>query len=295
MSNHMKFEVIKYSDVQYDIEGQKLDFHDELNTQKFNTSSYRWDYTWAMNIPSELPYSFQRWLPLILASRSLSPSDVQTVTLGNPEVCLLEKIAKTSVTSREIDGAYEDKVKEKIAPLFSTLEFPPQGLFMQLNTCSTKDGVPGLVGGALCTVKEVILQLVTSKKALNAFSWHLQDRTERLFYYGSPFMTERHQASFEVWHSSQEPLQLFLLPFDDRMKQEREYRVFCPPAWRSSKYTPKITAISQRKWDEPWLLANMPLPDMKQWASKILAMCDEIRERILKELDHDNMMDLCML
>ncbi|KAI1456235.1 hypothetical protein F4805DRAFT_468150 [Annulohypoxylon moriforme] len=277
---------INYADVQEDI--RKQNSEDDLGPQRFNTSSYPSHRARDLRKPSELPYSFKRWLPLFIRTSPLQPSDIQIIVIPPCHVRVLLEFAKGCV-DRKIKRTLVEKVKKDIFPHFAPLRFPPQGLFMRLDTCSATDGVRTNPGGALHTVGDVVTQLVTSRKALFK---HTQSRADKLCYSGDPSMPEGQRSSFEVFNSGKEPLELFFLPFNNRMIPERQYRVFCPPAWRFTRWNPPITAISQYKWDKPWIFAHLdPLHSMHltDWITR---KCEEARRDILMQIDKNNKMDL---
>ncbi|KAF6815473.1 hypothetical protein CPLU01_14122 [Colletotrichum plurivorum] len=118
---------------------KKIDFAevqaDKRNwTTEFNTSCHTQAEASDKSPATEEPYSYSKWLPLILRSRGLPAFAYQRITL---------------------------------TPL--QLVFPPEGLFVRLDVCSPKDGaqkVPGKV--SLHTIEEIILRLVTSCRCHSA-------------------------------------------------------------------------------------------------------------------------------
>ncbi|RWA11420.1 hypothetical protein EKO27_g3675 [Xylaria grammica] len=98
--------------------------------------------------PSEKPYSFKRWLPLILRSRGLTPSDAQVVAFSRAQARLLLQVADASIPSGAINRIYREDINQEIAPALESLAFPPEGLFMRLDACSAKDGVQKIPGNS---------------------------------------------------------------------------------------------------------------------------------------------------
>ncbi|KAF5596939.1 cell division cycle 123 [Fusarium subglutinans] len=90
--------------------------------------------------PSEAPYSFKRWLPLILKTRNLDAKAAQVVKLTRGEARLLVAASRTSIITGEHNRAYQEDIQEEIIPHLSSLDFPTEGLFMRLDRCSPKDG-----------------------------------------------------------------------------------------------------------------------------------------------------------
>ncbi|KAI1136401.1 hypothetical protein F5Y05DRAFT_420148 [Hypoxylon sp. FL0543] len=250
---------------------------------KFNSSSHKQSEAPDSVIPSEYPYSFKRWLPLILRSRGLSPSVAQTVTLSSAQARLLLKVADASIPAGYINRLYREEVDEEVVPAFAHLQFPPEGLFMRLDACSAKDSVQKVPGRpSLHSVEDTILRLITSQRARNALSKALQPSIKR--------------SGFDLEKIGNEPLELFFLPFNHRMQSAREYRVFCPPILKlTDTSTPirhtHISAISQYQWHKPWLFADKPEHEAEEIAKKIAVGCKRILNDILEEADFSYKID----
>ncbi|KAH9887116.1 hypothetical protein F4778DRAFT_797545 [Xylariomycetidae sp. FL2044] len=219
-------------------------------------------------VPSEEPYSFKRWLPLVLQSRGLAPSNAQVVTFSLAQARLLLRAADASIPSGHINRVYREDIDEEIVPAFGSLTFPPEGLFMRLEACSAKDGVLKAPGDpALRCVGDILLLLLTSSRARNAL-FHLLER-------------------------GAEEFELFFTPWNARMRAEREYRVFCPPAGSADSL--RISAISQYVWHKPWLLQSLSKEMQKQAAEKIVEGCHTIKRQIAAELDVNDGMDRLLI
>lgn len=241
----MVFQSINYGDVEADLKRQNEGGY--FSQKQFNTtgSSCRGNFAPEYKPPSNRPYSFRRWISLILSSRSLSPFDIQTITIPNMNLRLLQRTATRARMTYITDEKFYEDVEYLINPLFEGLKFPPRGLTMHITSCSTTDGAQKHPGGVLHSVDEVVHQLLTSLRALSAFVSYIDKTEERLTYYGSPKLPELQQASFTVKNDGNEPFKIYFLPFDERMTPERRYRVFCPPAYKFAGWKPQITAISQ--------------------------------------------------
>ncbi|RSL92509.1 hypothetical protein CEP52_013786 [Fusarium oligoseptatum] len=167
--------------------------------------------------PSEAPYSFTRWLPLILQTRYINPSAVQAVRLSRAQARLLVDASTTSIITREMNRAFEEDLREDVFPAFSSLKFPPEGLFMRLTGCSPKDGRwRDPTRPSLDSTDDIILRLTTSERARNDIVNSLE--------------------------SGSETVNITFLPFDARMDSRREYRVFCCPT------NGNITAWQTKIW-----------------------------------------------
>jgi len=106
-------------------------FHDAT----FNTSFHSLAELPTITAPdfrlfkSEAPYSYKRWLPLILRSRRTQrPSTtVQTITLTLSQVRLLLSAASGSILTGRINLMYAEDLHEEITqPSLSKLTFPPE-------------------------------------------------------------------------------------------------------------------------------------------------------------------------
>ncbi|KAI2471067.1 hypothetical protein F4781DRAFT_388002 [Annulohypoxylon bovei var. microspora] len=161
----MWFTRIEYSQVLRDMEAPIFGIN---NTHKrFNTSFHTQEDAPDLKVPSKLPYSYKRWLPLVLRSRELSPSIVQTITIPNAQARLILRIAETSIPSGGDHLSSREEIERDIVPLFANLTFPPEGLFMRLDACSAKDGVRRNLGqSSLHTVEDVVFRLVTSARQI---------------------------------------------------------------------------------------------------------------------------------
>ncbi|OTA65988.1 hypothetical protein K449DRAFT_420672 [Hypoxylon sp. EC38] len=284
---YVKFTRVRFLDVLEDIRTRVLgnQNHDSNRSgPRFNSSFHTRHETPDSTIPSEYPYSYKRWLPLILRSRGLSPSDAQIVKLSSTKAHLLLRVADASIPAGHINRLYREEIQEEIMPVFEKLQFPPEGLFIRLDACSAKDSIQTASGNAsLHSAEDVVLQLVTSQRARNALLNVLQPSKKK--------------SAFDLERTGLEPFELFFLPFNRHMQTQREYRVFCPPIWHlaSSTSTPishtHISAISQYQWHKPWLFTNKTEDEGEKIAKKIAIGCQKILDEIIREVDLRNLMD----
>ncbi|KAK1999496.1 hypothetical protein LX36DRAFT_742959 [Colletotrichum falcatum] len=149
------------------------------------------------NETSNAPYSYGRWLHLVLASRRLPPDLIQKVTLTRSEARLLYNACNASIQIGRVNLTMAEDLNDEIAPVLSALRFPSKGLFVRLDACSPKDGAHKVTGQAsLHTADDIILRLVTSGRCRTALEDCLGAST---------------------------PVELFFLPFDKRMASESEF------------------------------------------------------------------------
>jgi hypothetical protein len=248
----MKLTVIPFAQVQADINTGA--------TTLFNTSFHTADEAPELPIPLDTPTHFARWLPLILRSRGLSPSALQTVHFTRAQATVLLRAAAASVHTRVLNRAWAEDLRDDVHPALGGLSFPPEGLFARLSACSPKDGAPA--GAApLHSVDDLVLRLTTSLRTANTLRGFLASPREA------------------------EPL--FLLPYDARMAAEREFRVFCPPP------TLRVAAVSQYRWHKPWTIgADRDGGQLDAVAAQILRGVEEVRAEILAELRETGTDDL---
>jgi hypothetical protein len=244
------------------------------------------------------------WLPLILKSQNRHPATVHTIRLPRLYCAGLTRIGTSAVQSRFINESdAEDlslsfprrtngKCPIPIESLFgSEIETSPEAgipsvnpprYFIRLDPCSLKDACTlpyrdahhSLADRGLLPVtnpKQLWSRLVTSARALAALDTMLVEEDEVL---------------------------LYLFPWDDDMGAQWKYRVFCPPAFKEmafddnaaashSKGLPRVAAISQYRWREPWYLdAEHQAGGQKvleREARRVIKAAERILEEILEK------------
>lgn len=187
------------------------------NEEDYNSNFHTYDEARGEPIPSEIPQSFKRWLPLIARSQNIPPERIQTIILTKAQAQLIIDASRSSLHTRELSRIYAEELEE-LASSFQSLIFPSEGLFLRLDACSPKDGVRGV--SPLKTVQDIVLRLTTSHRATNSILRCLEKEEERE-------------------EEKREDVDLFLLPFDESMRTDKEYRVFCAPP------DGRVTCISQ--------------------------------------------------
>ncbi|KAH8803091.1 hypothetical protein F5884DRAFT_495874 [Xylogone sp. PMI_703] len=203
----------------------------------------------GLEIPNEKASHFKRWLPLILRSQNIDPNKIQTISLSPSQARLLLAASQSSLHTRELNRMYAEELADDIAPSFSKLIFPTEGLFLRLDACSPKDGVG--TTKPLRTVDEIILRLTTSHRAVKAITGML-NRDVPL-------------------------IDLFFLPYNNRMRTDLEFRVFCAPPFA------RITGVSQYRWHQPSVFRDRPMDEVDAVLKKILEGIKQTREEILDE------------
>ena len=70
---------------------------------------------------------------------------------------------------------------------------------------------------------------------------------------------------------------LFLFPWNEEIRTEKEYRVFCPPTdWG------RISAVSQYKWHEPWAHAGKDVEEQREIVERVWKGIKEVYERLMR-------------
>lgn len=188
------------------------------------------------------------WLSLILWSRGLKESDVHRIHLPGKILVLLKHASQVGVQL----GRVSDSDAEDLADAFPNttasgndvdilLQRSPS--FVRLDTCSPKDALIGK--GPLKSAKDLWTRLATSQRATNGI---------------------RSLQEMEM------PIYLYLFPWDDSLRSELEYRVYCPPNKN------RIAAISQYQWHSPWWHASSD--NQRGIAQSILIGCEKLHAQI---------------
>ncbi|RDL41702.1 uncharacterized protein BP5553_01681 [Venustampulla echinocandica] len=218
--------------------------------ERFNSSFHTEAEAPILLPPTEIPYSFERWLPLISRTQNIPSSSIQVITLSRSQGNLLLKASQSSLIRRETSRMYAEDLDDEIKPTLSSLIFPPGGLFLRFAACSPKDGVGGTT--PLRTVNDILLRIATSFRATNSIR--------------------------NILDTDATGIKLLFLPHNSRMETAREYRVFCPPP------SGLIAALSQYKWHQPSKFHDRDPDDIEKTIQTIMMGTRRIHTEILKEL-----------
>lgn len=266
MVTEVNFVKIPFATVKHDIDTSTRPKH-------FNTAFHTADEAPGFERPSEAPYSFRRWLPAILRSRGLPSSALQVVRLTVSRTRLLIQACDASIPKGSMNLLLAEDVEDVIEPAFSGLVFPPEGLFMRLDACSPKDGAQTVPGqAAVRSVKDAVLRLVTSLRCRNALVKALE------------IIEEGHDGGNDGAR-----VEVYFLPFNQRMRSEREYRVFCPPGGKA------ITGISQYRWHKEWVFSDRSEDQQEHVMERIVAGAKELHKVICADVDSRRHMDDLLL
>ncbi|KAL7934936.1 hypothetical protein V8C35DRAFT_300231 [Trichoderma chlorosporum] len=238
----MKLKVVDYQEVLQDMDkGIPLCF----NTN-FHTAAEAPD----LPIPSNKPYNYEIWLPLVLKSRGIPLSELQVVSLSRPRIKLLVEAAAASIHTRVLNRSYAEDLEDDVYPAFQGLTFPSEGLWMRFGACSPKDGAQLNPGQrSIHSVEDIVLRITTSLRTWSALT--------------------------NILNSDAEVAYVYFLPFNEGMRSAREYRVFCVPN------SLDISAVSQYEWHKPWIFANENRDVMTKAAEKILRNIHKVHAEII--------------
>ncbi|KAL8977822.1 MAG: hypothetical protein Q9205_006457, partial [Flavoplaca limonia] len=203
---------------------------------------------------------FMPWLDLIKSSQGLSDLDIHEIQL--PKSFISRVLAASQVAL--IRGYVSDCYAEDLAELFprrTTLGSDIETLlqegryFARLNTCSLKDAIIGK--DSVRDSKDLWTRLATSIRGAN----------------GMRAMCD---------NFPDQPVSLFLIKWNDEMRTDLEYRVFCAPGCG------RIAAISQYKWHAPWYHAREGVDRQKEIAKRVFEGAKALHRQIMT---HEAMTD----
>ncbi|KAL7791495.1 hypothetical protein V8C37DRAFT_381874 [Trichoderma ceciliae] len=238
----MEIKIVDFQDVLQDL--------DKGVPTNFNTNFHTAEEAPNLPIPSNKPYNYEVWLPLILKSRSISLSALQVISLSRAQIKVLVNAAAASIHTRVLNRSYAEDLEDEVYPAFGRLTFPPEGLFMRLGACSPKDGAQTTPGKlSIHSVEDVVLRITTSARTWSALT--------------------------NILNSDAQEGHVYFLPFDSRMRSEREYRVFCAPT------SLNISAVSQYRWHKPWVFAHQDRDEMTARAQKIMNGIQKVHAEII--------------
>ena len=194
------------------------------------------------------------WLELIRSSRKIDGDDIHQIKLPGSFLTTLVRAFAVGIYMGRINASDAEDLEEtfprtttrgiNIAELLQNGRY-----FVRLNTCSLKDAFAGGTG-PVTSVKQLWTRLATSHRAHNGV------------------MSMR---AFDI----SAPIYLYLFPWDDDLRTELEYRVFCSPGGG------RIAAISQYKWHDRWYHADKSLDEQRKIAKRVLEGTEVIHRQLM--------------
>lgn len=82
------------------------------NEDNYNSNFHTEDEAPGDSIPTEVPQSFKRWLPLIARSQDIPQERIQTITLTNTQAQLIIDASRSSLHTREMSRIYAEELEE---------------------------------------------------------------------------------------------------------------------------------------------------------------------------------------
>lgn len=146
--NKMDLNIIDFDDVRLDL--------DTGVPTNFNTSFHREAEAPDLPIPTEVPYSFSRWLPSIMRSRNLSDTALQTVSLKRSQARLIVQAAGASIHTRVLNRVYAADLQEEVHTAFEKLQFPPKVFSCASGRVLPKTALRRFPGKCRCTLSTTL-------------------------------------------------------------------------------------------------------------------------------------------
>ena len=256
----MKLRIIPYTEIEKALEEEKTTVTDQ---RYCNTCFHKPAEIAAAlpNIEHKPPDSVQPWvllepwLDLIASSRNINEDDIHRIKLPGSFLAVLITAQAVGIRMGRINASHAEDLEEtfpktttngiNIAELLQSRKY-----FVRLNTCSLKDAIAGGTG-PVTSVEQLWTRLATSPRAHNGIT------------------------SMRAYDMSA-PIYLYIFPWDDNLRTELEYRVFCPPG------AGRIAAISQYKWHARWYHADKSLGEQRKVAERVLEGAETLHRQTLE-------------
>ncbi|KAL8647253.1 MAG: hypothetical protein Q9226_006508 [Calogaya cf. arnoldii] len=193
------------------------------------------------------------WLDIIKSSQGLSDLDIHQIELPRSFTSQVLSASRVAL----IRGHISESDAEDLAELFprrttrgTDIEQLLRGgkYFARLDTCSLKDAVVGR--GPVRDSKDLWTRLASSNRGVT----------------GIRAMCD---------YLPEQPVYLFLITWNDKMRTDLEYRVFCAPG------SGEIAAISQYKWHAPWYHAKEGIDRQKEIAKRVFEGAKALDRQIM--------------
>lgn len=260
----MDFKTVPFTKVNDALEEKKVT---GIEQRSYNTCFHKQEEIAAVLPDTEHkpPHSVQPWillepwLDVIMKTRNLHEADVHRIKLPGSFLAVLCSAFAIGIYMGRINASDAEDM-EACFPKTTTRGIDISQLlrtgryFVRLDTCSLKDAVAG-GKGPVTSAQQLWTRLATSHRGC------------------SGVMAMR---AYDI----SAPIYLYLFPWDDNMRTELEYRVFCPP------YSERIAAISQYRWHDRWQHADESTPDQRTVAERVLNGAEAIHRQLI---DHPAM------
>ncbi|KAL8834498.1 MAG: hypothetical protein Q9170_003733 [Blastenia crenularia] len=257
---HLTLSLVSFDDVEMALEEAKETFREP---QGYNTNSHS-----LKDIQQQLPslsyippdpirpwILLEPWLDLVMKSQGLYSSDVHKIELSRSFLaqCLVMSRAAAIMgqlpsNAEDLEFLAESFPKETVKGIDVDQLLQTQRLFVRLDTTSLKDTLQG--SGSVKSSKDIWTRLATSARGAAGIEALVNDPGRR-------------------------PVCLYLIKWDDNMRTDLEYRVFCVPR------KGKISAISQYKWHAQWYHAHESLEKQYEIAQRVYDNAKTIHQQIM--------------
>ncbi|KAL8706520.1 MAG: hypothetical protein Q9201_000452 [Fulgogasparrea decipioides] len=241
------------------------------DVQEYNTHFHEFSAISAIlpNLQDQPPTSqpwllLSPWLGLLRSSRNLKDSDIHRILPGG-FLALLGEVSEVALIKTRLPADDDDD----LAAYFRKRTLTGQDiedvvrearLFVRMDPCSLKDAMSG-GDGPVKDVRELYTRLATSAR-------------------GMAGVNDLRRAGL--------PVVMYLFPWDESMRTDLEYRVFCPPPLRydgpreEKRVNDKgIAAISQYRWHEPWFHRDKSSAEQAAIAERLVQHCQELFDEIV--------------
>lgn len=216
------------------------------------------------------------WLPLILSSQRMATADVHEILLLPSFLAVVMFAGASGVITGHINGSNLEDLESNFPKTTTdgtdlSMLFSGRNWFARLDTCSLKDAKyfptgqrkVSLGSEPVVSSLDIYTRLATSSRGLEGV---------------------------RAMRASGNPVKVFLFPWREDVIKSTEYRIFCPPVAASSNAIPRIAAISQYKWHEPWQPTNSKHPHAE--AEVIFQGCNDILSSILHRSNEIGMFEM---
>ncbi len=246
--------VIPYATVQAALQEAHQNFRE---TRKYNTNFHTREEITAVlpNVthydPDDQPWILlEPWLDLITSSRGLQERDIHRILLPGKFLVHLIHASGVGLQLGRVSASDAEDLADAFPKLTTQGEIienvaQKDKYFVRLDTCSLKDAIAG--AGPLQSTTDLWTRLATSARGMTG-------------------LKDLRKAGM--------PIYLYLFSWDETLRTNLEYRVYCPPD------TDKIAGISQYEWHAPWHHADAK-EEHEDIADRLLSNCKRLHEKIM--------------
>ena len=211
--------------------------------------------------PEEQPWILlSPWLGLISSSRGLAEKDIHRIQLPGSFLVQLIYASQVGLHMHHVSADDAEDLASSFPKAITRgdliVDFiQNERYFVRLDTCSLKDAHIGQ--GPIRSVRDLWMRLVTSPRGMTGI---------------------RDLRKLDIAN----PIYMYLFPWQEDLRTELEYHVYCPPS------SGKVAAISQYKWYSRWYHADAR-ERHEAIAAKLVKSCELLHQRIM---EHSAMTDL---